>query len=393
MKKILIVLFSIALFAGCTQKPEPQSLVEQMSTQVEGMKSAHLTWEYMVKGLLQTDTSKMKVEAWLEENENDSVYGAKILVHYPQDSTWAIFYNNQGYIYNSKKNTLTHYPVKYARYAVTGDGSKLFEYLLNPKDLKKIFSDSLNKVTVKDTVINNKQLWQVTVLLPDDEDYTQRKSIYYFDKNTKMLTGYYREIYVISDWYIEAAMADSITINSVPDKFIDNFFAKVKDSAENKELPVGDENGFELLPKAQKAPDIKGTYYGTDKEFSLYEQNAKVYVIDFWYQSCRPCMLAVPYLVDLYNKYKDQGLMVIGVNSVDNNDQRRPYIKKFIEYKKVDYPIIMVDRTIDKMYKVPGYPTVYVLDANKKIIGYEVGFDPATKLDKIEEMVEKALSE
>ncbi len=396
MKKITILLVAVTLLFSCQRHKAPDALIlaGEISEKYTPANSAYMVWNYELKPILSKDTFRTKVGAWIIRDFQDTVLKAQILVKYYKDTTWGIYYKGEGYEYNPKKEVLTRYPAKYARYAVSGSGYRLIKYFLNPQDLIDIIKDTLNKVSVFDTTVNGKKYWALSVRYPDQEDVTNYRMVLLVDPKTKLIKGYTRELYVISDWQREFAYIDTVAFDVVGENYIESFLNRAKSVAEIRDLPIGDEQEEEmkLLQAGTKAPNITGTYYRTGKEFSLYDQDAKVYVIDFWYQSCGPCMRAVPYLVDLYEKYKDKGLLVLGVNSVDNTDQRRPYLKKFIEVKNMVYPVIMVDRAIDQMYKVPGYPTVYVLDSNKKIVGYEVGFDPDKKLDRVEQMVKDVLS-
>ena len=58
---------------------------------------------------------------------------------------------------------------------------------------------------------------------------------------------------------------------------------------------------------------------------------------------------------------------------------------------KITYPIIMTESKVDISYKVPGYPTVYVLDENRHIIYHGVGFNREKKLQAIDSIVKARL--
>ena len=45
----------------------------------------------------------------------------------------------------------------------------------------------------------------------------------------------------------------------------------------------------------------------------------QVVLIDFWATFCHPCLAAMPHLEELYGKYKDRGLLILGV-SIDGPD-------------------------------------------------------------------------
>ncbi len=397
MKRAFYLLSVLFFMFSCSQvqKPTANELFSNWTKQVVPLKSFEISWTYNFKPLMSNDTGQVQVSAIVQKDNQDTVWGAQILTHRKRDSSFGIYFRNQGYVYSPRDSVITEYPPKYAKYAVTGYGSSIYTFMLEPNKLGDALKDSNNKITVIDTVFNGKKVWGLEIQYPDQEDITKYSETYYFDMGSNQMLGYSKQYYVIYDWVKVWLTVDKFDVNGLPADTVMRFFEDIQNKAKIKKLPIGDEGDdeFKLLPIGKPAPEITGTYYRTNEEFKLSEQNAKVYVIDFWYQSCRPCMEAVPYLVDMYNKYKDQGLLVLGVNSVDNTDKRRPYLKKFIEYKKMDYPVIMVNRAIDQMYKVPGYPTIYVLDKDKNVLGYEVGFDPDKKLDKIENIVKQQLQQ
>src|SRR5690606_41910594 len=72
-------------------------------------------------------------------------------------------------------------------------------------------------------------------------------------------------------------------------------------------------NNASKLAIGQPAPDFSApTPEGT--EASLKESLGEVTVIDFWAAWCGPCRKENPNVVRIYEKYKDQGLSIIGVS-------------------------------------------------------------------------------
>ncbi len=62
-------------------------------------------------------------------------------------------------------------------------------------------------------------------------------------------------------------------------------------------------------------------------------QGKNIYVVEFWATWCLPCRASVPHLTELQKKYKDKGVVIVGV-SVDQDDARhktRKDVKPFVE--------------------------------------------------------------
>jgi thiol-disulfide isomerase/thioredoxin len=69
---------------------------------------------------------------------------------------------------------------------------------------------------------------------------------------------------------------------------------------------------------------------------SLYKKRNCI-LIDFWTFSCINCIRATPYTQELWDRYKDYGLIVIGVHSPEFDFEREP---KKIEKANITYPVL-----------------------------------------------------
>ena len=165
-----------------------------------------------------------------------------------------------------------------------------------------------------------------------------------------------------------------LSLKSVP------FYFKLKTFEEEKAPP--------LLSKGTEAPAWTLVSLSNDS-VKLSDLKGKTILLDFFYKSCYPCMLALPKLQALSEKYKDDGLVVIGI---DPFDKKKDELRAFLAKKGVAYKILLSDATIPKGYHVSGYPTMYLLDREGKVILYQVGFGAGGE-DYLESMVKKALFE
>ena len=102
--------------------------------------------------------------------------------------------------------------------------------------------------------------------------------------------------------------------------------------------------GSVLVPHAalgdpKPAPDIK--LKGLDgQKYTLSDYQGKIVVINFWAVWCPPCKIEIPELIELYNTYKDQGLMVFGIAIDSGKDEK---IREKAEELKINYPVINGD--------------------------------------------------
>ena len=100
-----------------------------------------------------------------------------------------------------------------------------------------------------------------------------------------------------------------------------------------------------------------------------------VVLVDFWTYTCINWQRTQPYIRAWANKYKDQGLVVIGVHTPEfgfekSVDNIRPALKMF----RIDYPVAVdSDSAVWTAFGNRYWPAVYVIDANGKIRHHQFG--------------------
>lgn len=119
-----------------------------------------------------------------------------------------------------------------------------------------------------------------------------------------------------------------------------------------------------------KARDFEVTLINGEN-FRLSEHEGKVVILNIWATWCAPCREEVPDFVELYDKYRDQGLEILGV-SIDK--QGESVVKPFMEKYEVNYPIVIDRGTImDKYGPTMGIPTTYVINREGNLEYFAVG--------------------
>ena len=118
----------------------------------------------------------------------------------------------------------------------------------------------------------------------------------------------------------------------------------------------------------------------------LADFKGKVVILDFWATWCPPCRAEIPHFIALQDKYRKQGLVVVGV-SVDEGGAA--VVSSFVKANKVNYPIVMGNMDVAQLYgATEGIPTTFVIDRKGDIIAKHLGF---TDPDVFEKEVKAAL--
>jgi len=106
------------------------------------------------------------------------------------------------------------------------------------------------------------------------------------------------------------------------------------------------------------------------------EFKGKVRLIDVWASWCGPCRMIIPHLNRLYDRYRGDGLVVIGV-SVDSSPGD---IVDFARTVRLGYPVGMMNReVVELLGDSNAIPTSYLIDRSGRVRRKFIGFvEPET---------------
>src|SRR5580698_1398616 len=118
----------------------------------------------------------------------------------------------------------------------------------------------------------------------------------------------------------------------------------------------------------------------------------KVVVIDFWTYSCINCLRALPYVEGWSTKYKDAGLVVIGVHTPEFAfEKERSNVEKAVHDLKITYPVaIDSDYKIWRAFNNEYWPAHYFIDGKGRIRYHHFG---EGQYDESERVVQELLKE
>ena len=123
-----------------------------------------------------------------------------------------------------------------------------------------------------------------------------------------------------------------------------------------------------------------------NKNISLSNFRGKVVLIDFWASWCKPCRIANPKLVELYNKYKQDGFEIISI-SLDGTPNQKDPKKQWLEAIKEDNitwtnlsELNGWQNSIRALYNFNSIPYTVLIDKSGKIIGKNLELELEQKI-------------
>jgi peroxiredoxin len=104
------------------------------------------------------------------------------------------------------------------------------------------------------------------------------------------------------------------------------------------------------------------------KPWHLRDLKGKVVLVNFWATWCPPCRKEMPDLQALYDKYKDQGFLVLSIS-----DEEMAKVSPFIADRKITYPVLLdPGRKVNDAFVVEGIPKSFVYDREGKMVAQSI---------------------
>lgn len=116
----------------------------------------------------------------------------------------------------------------------------------------------------------------------------------------------------------------------------------------------------------------------------------KVILIDFWATTCQPCLVEMPHVVDLYEKYKDKGFIVIAV--AGDGPETSAQVPATVHSKNMTFPVLLDEETsvIARYSPKKDMPFWVLIDKQGNVVTKKNGYDPGDE-KKLAQEIEKLL--
>jgi peroxiredoxin len=121
--------------------------------------------------------------------------------------------------------------------------------------------------------------------------------------------------------------------------------------------------------------------------YELADYRGKPLIVNFWGTFCPPCRNEMPAFQTAYDKWKDKGVQLVGINL--SEDQLS--VRSFARQVGAKFPILLDrNRQIEKKYGIKQYPTTFFIAADGKIQDIVIG-GPMSETD-IESRIDKLMN-
>ena len=137
----------------------------------------------------------------------------------------------------------------------------------------------------------------------------------------------------------------------------------------------------------EKAPPFSLKSISGSGWVNLDSQSDKILYIDFWASWCGPCKLSFPSMIKLKKLFKNEPFEIIAI-SVDTDLSAA---NKFLDHYEINFQVALdPDGAVAEKYALPGMPSSFLIDRDKKVIATHKGFRKSD-FEKIKKEIEEAL--
>jgi cytochrome c biogenesis protein CcmG/thiol:disulfide interchange protein DsbE len=129
-----------------------------------------------------------------------------------------------------------------------------------------------------------------------------------------------------------------------------------------------------LIPAPQKgflAPDFTLETMNGEK-VTLSDLRGQVVIVNLWASWCGPCRLEMPAFKKIYEEYKEQGLVILAVNSTSQDTLSA--VEEFVVKFQLPFNILMdTNGTVARLYKLSALPSTFFIGRSGVISRVVIG--------------------
>ena len=124
------------------------------------------------------------------------------------------------------------------------------------------------------------------------------------------------------------------------------------------------------------APEFTGIeHWVNSSPLTMQKLRGKVVIVEFWASTCVNCLHALPHSQQWYDRYKDQGLVVVGVHTPEFDSERSfESMQRAMQQVQINFPVAQDNqRATWNAYHNQYWPTLYLIDRRGHVVMRHVG--------------------
>jgi thiol-disulfide isomerase/thioredoxin len=142
---------------------------------------------------------------------------------------------------------------------------------------------------------------------------------------------------------------------------------------------------FAVADRQNAAPDFAGiSNWFNSAPLNMKDLRGKVVLVDFWTYGCVNCVNTLPHVTELYAKYRDRGLVVVGVHTPEFPFERSASnVQAALKRHGIAYPVAQDnDSQTWNAYRNRYWPAQYIVDQSGKIVFQHDGEGQYEQMDR-----------
>ena len=148
-------------------------------------------------------------------------------------------------------------------------------------------------------------------------------------------------------------------------------------------LPT-DEDVLISSKKAKTAPELADGKWINSDALTLAGLKGRVVMVDFWTFGCYNCVNTLPHMTQLYAKYRDRGLVVVGIHTPEFPFERSASnVQAALKRHGITYPVAQDNSSATwNAYSNNYWPAQYIVDQQGRIIYTHAGEGAYEEMDR-----------
>ncbi len=242
-----------------------------------------------------------------------------------------------------------------------GTGSAMLLFILENGEI--VINDFM-KGDIQGTPLNDAVYNELTNLkqIADSTELKLQRIAAFFEKYkhtpAPVTLLYYSAVVNLLTLEESAAIIENADPSVLKGPFIDSYASQIKKEMNKNTLTATTNEGCMFT-------DFEVEHNGKVQRLSDYVGRGQYVLADFWASWCGPCRQEIPGLIEIYNQYKDKGLVVLGIAVNDKLENTA----KAIEELGIPYPqIINGGHTPAEIYGITGIPHIILFGPDGTIL-------------------------